>query len=243
MPSPIVLPAARRATAAGVATAETPKTSARASAAETASAPPAAATAPSSAIARSAEQVAEQEPGEESSAASAAPADQQEQENKAEDDQWARGWIHPAGRAAHVGAWSLDGDALRFSDALPDFRRSGLERGGVVPFLQGRAHFTKDAADEAVGKDRLETVADFDPVLPILTASRRRTPSSLPFLPIPHWRYSLFATSSMESPHGVDGYDGHLGAGGMLDFAAVALDRGLCGGVEHAGKVVDVALG
>ncbi len=74
--------------------------------------------------------------------------------------------------------------------------------------------------------------------------SRIKTPSSLPFFPMPHFAIQAIGdVLDRLAVKRIHQHDRHLRAGGALEIGAISFERLLAGGIELMREIVDVAGG
>src|SRR5579884_1244819 len=198
-------------------------------------------------------EVPEQHAGEETGATAAAsppaaPSEEREQEDDA-DDQQRPGDATSVGlrrRTLRLGALEaeIERDVFRGGHAGGHRLDAGEDRIAVIAGAKLRAHVAQDAADEAVGEDGLEAIADLDAVLVVLRGQEQEQAF-----------VAALVTDAPLAGEGVgeildglaverlDGDHGDLHAGGLFDAAEVGFERVFGAVVEDMGEIADIALG
>jgi len=137
----------------------------------------------------------------------------------------------------------IEGDAFRFCDGSAGDLGRGQHRRAVIALPQQRPHLPQRIADESVGKDRLQAVADFDAILMILDREEHQEAGILTFFPnAPFAKQSVGVVFYGIAIGAVDGDQGDLRAGGTLHLGPVLLNASLGCVVQDMGEVADVAL-
>lgn len=134
-------------------------------------------------------------------------------------------------------------DAAIRGNRRRDLRRDLEERRAILALPQKRQHVPSEAAHLPVRQNRLEPVPDFGPVLMIVHRQQNHHAAVLALRP-----YAPF----LEEPIGkilsgvaferVDGYDGQLGIGFLVQLLAKRRDLLLRTRIDYLREIVDVSL-
>jgi hypothetical protein len=137
-----------------------------------------------------------------------------------------------------------EGDVGVGGDDVGDLLQAELEAGAVLAGVELGDHAAADVAYLGVGEDAFEAIAYFDPALVVVggdqhqDAAVRGLGADLPLLfeEVGEVGYCLAAEV-------VDGDNGDLRVGLMVELAAELLHLGFGGGVDDTGEVGDVGGG
>ena len=121
----------------------------------------------------------------------------------------------------------MDGDAFLLGDPFPNNARSLNYGIGKILFTQSRTHRIKDATGEAIGQDRLQTVAHFQAHSTVFYGQQQeyafilffRSNAPLAEKQIGH----IFHRFAFQS---VNGDNSHLRSGGLFNGSAIAFQLG-----------------
>ena len=159
------------------------------------------------------------------------------------------GWNPVKGRLLRLlGGWrSGEGlgerDFAVLGDYVRDFGSDLPERSAVLILPQQREHFAAKAADFAVRQNRLESVADFGPVLVIADSHEDHDAAVFAFgTDAPFLEETIGEVGGGAAFERMDGHDGDLRVGLLIEFLAKSGQLGAGIGVDYARKIVDVAL-
>ncbi len=138
----------------------------------------------------------------------------------------------------------LKSDARIFCDDLSDVLGSQRDRRIVIALAQIRHHFAADRSDFTVGQNSFQAVSDFKPVMVVVGRNQEKQAAVgtlRPHLP-------LFFQPHGEIVNGViagrmDGHDGNLGVGLVIDFCAKRFQAAARRCRQHPGEIVHIAGG
>jgi oligopeptidase B len=182
-------------------------------------------------------------------AASAAVTVGDDEEDDDEDDEAPRK-VGVVSLLGLVGLWagSLDGcregDVGVGGDDAGDLLQASFKAGTVLAGVELRNHAAADVAYLRVGEDAFETITDFDPAFVVFGGDQHEDAAvgglgaDLPLL-----FEEVGEVGDGVSAEVVDGDNGDLGVGLVVELAAELLHLGFGGGVDDAGEVGDVGGG
>ena len=138
---------------------------------------------------------------------------------------------------------TVQGNMTVLRDYFGDLARYLPDGAVVVALAQQRNHIASEPTHLAVGKDRFEAVADFRPVLVITDCEQDHHASVRSLVPdTPLLKKVVGEVFHCVTLQGLDGDQCDLGLGFLIDFRTQAREPFHRGGVEHAGKIIDVSL-
>ena len=138
---------------------------------------------------------------------------------------------------------AIQGDVTILRNHLRDLAHHLQEGAVVIALAQQRKHIASETTHLAVRKNGLEAVTDFGPVLVVTDGKQDHYATVGPLVPdAPLLKKMIGEVFHRVTFQGLDGDHGDLRLGLLIDFRTEPRESFHRRRVEHAGKIVDVAL-
>jgi hypothetical protein len=142
------------------------------------------------------------------------------------------------------GSLRAERDVCVVCDGLGDALRNKEHCVAGAILAKQRNHLATEAADFAIGKNRFEAVADFGPILVVVSGEENQDAAIISFLPhTPLLEQTIREVGRFHAFEGADGDNGDLGICLLLDFGGESVDLLGGGRGDDVGEVVEVVRG